>query len=727
MILGGCILLAYFYSCRFGSWIQRSFCNQRQISQIIDTSRKHSRSASATLTPILSNLSTSSASLPISQTYWATPEVAMAKQPVKKLSKTQAAKKAAAKQRRKAGKEALRAMREKDIAAAAANSVKRQQEREGSLEIVKSLPQAKAPEQDTSIEDAKTITVEATNSTKTTATVLAMEQAEQEAYERVAQALLSNRTPSPDAPKEEEAAGKGHRDINTSCIAEDNDDDADQHAEMTDCVNKVHHEACHGNQDGETQNVPQVTTALQNIQIMTKKVAHALAIENAASEALTRRPLFAGNPIELAGGSGWAEDVEVANEASKATSGDEIEIDGSSPFAEAESERHSSPEVDFTMTSTDTSILSDDSLSVHDKRVAEAIEYGGEPGLYAVLGLETEANGEADKGNKITDTVQQSLAAGVSLIAQAPSHAPKNVQEHPEASLVFEDDDLYHNPQPRDVQIEMAPTVKVPDNETAVDLKDDGHVTNDKASTTATEQTRSWAIQNTTKLYAAAEKEFDLITAANTHQHCCTQDHSFHGVGPLGRPNSDLIIASALVLHAGGIECFQDDESVTTCCSEEAVGTSHDPQTEDIENEEDVRNDTTNFVAEPALPSNESSPESLIPMHDIPSARVTIGDLVNISYEETLSTDVFIDGEPFEVEPPKEHTNEDTSNEVSSENPGDTNPEVAVEDIQKDAAPLNREKKEKQLAALMAEMGWKIIMKGKDGEQEYMGLCRHKA
>ena len=264
----------------------------------------------------------------------------MAQQPVVKSNNTPAARKAAAKERRQAGKEALRAAHEKDAMKVAANAAKHQEEWESKQKIAQAAKDNKAG--DTNLNSANMKPYTRGDMT------FAMQGNEQDIYAGIAEQLAKKRTPSP-------ACADEVKDPHIPTIPTDTCTPMDPSNSSDDAALSP------PSNDFDLQ----ALQARRAIEEHSKDLSNALINEKAKSMALVKPPVIPDTTSLKSEKFDWADEVE----ASMSDSGSKSDVDdGTNPEEAAKafvdslskSERQSSPEGTSETISPDTSIVSDE-------------------------------------------------------------------------------------------------------------------------------------------------------------------------------------------------------------------------------------------------------------------------------------------------------------------------------------------------------------------------------
>ena len=321
----------------------------------------------------------------------------MAQQPVIKTNNTPAARKAAAKERRQTGKEALRAAREKDAMKAAANAAKHQEEWDLKMKIAQAAKDKKAG-------DTKLKSPNMKPDTRGDMT-FAMQGDEQDLYAGIAEQLAKKRTPSPVCADEVKDPHIPTIPINPSAPLDLPSSSND--AALSPPSNDFDHRALQ---------------ARRAIEEHSKGISDALINENAKSMALVKRPLFPETFSIKSEKFDWADEVEDSLSSSNSNS---IANDEANPDEEAKpavdsnsnSERQSSPEGTSETISPDTSIMSDEAAGQAipaDEKIGRCI--AGTSKLYS--------SGSPAKALRDND-------ASLDLVASANSHGHCCSGDHP--------------------------------------------------------------------------------------------------------------------------------------------------------------------------------------------------------------------------------------------------------------------------------------------------------
>ena len=704
-------------------------------------------------------------------------EKKMAKQPIVKTNNTAAARKAAVKERRKAGKEALRAAREKDMANAAANAAKHEQERKKLKEAAKQAAGLKRRgtkgKNGKDNESVKTGMGIIQHKAKDAAQIFAMEQAERAAYERIAEGLAGKRSPSPDnqvkgvAVKPETHTETQHSDKKSTNVEE-------KHIMVGE--NPMEADEMHLKSDEQvgSQNV----VARENITNMAMKVNETLATDNAASEALMKRPLFPDYKFKNPPFD-WADDVE-EEISRKSESDDEGKIDGEGIAAsKGKSDRHSSPENGTDATSLDTSILCEDAIEKHDARITEAVDFEEKLMIHNATGnVVVNQDNKFVKISGIEANCRDQTIDQFSITSRKMDESPENTACDTGAFVTASGEKMSCI---EDVRIKNAESANLSETHPILEAegkKNDGEKLIVKLAYRAKD--RAVLSPNETPSEKSKpgprcgiNKGFDLIGAANAHEYCCSFGDSVNKVGPLGRPDSDFIAASAIIpRYIEHLESATEEQVEVSLGNEITDESPAVAEAEDAENGESDEKPIKGEDVEPLHAAGFVDAEMVVADHEVNSEDTSGGAVVTkddgtqetidatvhpLSSDVNATSDAAIaalgitqtfdhhDENTYEqsVKPEDDalHAGAGTTDippQVSiktadvpdDSTPRDETPATAIKTVHQERAMQDRERTEKQqqqVATLLSELGWDIVMKGDDDAAEYMGLRRSKA
>ena len=776
MILEACYL-AFLYA---GSWIFQSIVSNPHSNRfnIPQTSSQQGKAIPAetnshTSTAIYPSLSENTVATSASDHTQAITSDTMARQPIVKTNNTAAARKAAVKERRKAGKEALRAAREKDMASAAANAAKYEQERKKSKEVEKKAADLKKSDIKGKYGKGNKVNEDHVKvfkqHSKEAAHILAMERAEHAAYERITEGLSRKRTPSPDSQAKETLDAELEAQTKIQHNDEEPRDPGKKHIIAGE--NPMNAAGATTDPTGEVSSRDKV--ARENIANMANRVAEALATERAAAEALTKRPLFPGFPFEQSIPFDWADDVE-EELSQKSDSGDESKPDEeASAVSESKSERQPSPENGTDATSPDMSIFSEDAIDKYDARVTEAVEF--EEKLItpnAADHIITKNDDESVQEPAIEAEAHEQLADVKSIFTAKASQLPQIPVNNDDvlACANYEETHFTDDVPIQDTESYSPLTIQSVPKLEEVKSIDHGkfmvklpYRLNDRSVAATFE-----SILNESKPgpVCGINKGFDLIGAANAHEYCCSLGAPINGIGPLGRPNSDIIVASAIVPeHIDILNSAQEGHADVPHVHGKSEGSSAVTDDEDTEKtgsgekfveEENV--ETSNWFEPGDAEVSES--EDHVNLEDVTTVTVvaTQGDNtqdVPISADTAATSDAAIaargaaqvfNNDDENMNEQSVNTKDDAPDTKSSVTDACLQISIETEDASDDSTPRGetpthavehmyeesamqaqeRTEKETQLVSLMAELGWKIFMIGNDDEEEYMSARRRK-
>lgn len=675
----------------------------------------------------------------------------MAKQPIVKTNNTAAARKAAFKERRKAGKEALRAAREKDMANAAANAAKHEQERKKLKEAAKQAAGLK--KRGTKGKNGKD-----NESVKN--------EAERAAYERIAEGLAGKRTPSPDnqakgvGVKPETLTETQHSDKKSTNVEE-------KHIMISE--NPMEADEMHLKSDEQvgSQNV----VAREKITNMAMKVAETLATDNAACEALMKRPLFPDYKFKIPPSFDWADDVE-EEISRKSESDDEGKIDGEGIAAsEGKSDRHSSPENGTGATSPDTSILSEDTIEKHDARITEAVDFEEKLMIHNATGnVVVNQDNKFVKMSGIEVNCHDQTIDEFSITSRKIDESPETTARNTGALGTTSGEKMSCI---EDVRIKNAESANL--SETHPILEAEGKKSNDgeKLIVKLAHGAKDRAVLSPNETPSEKSKPgprcginkgFDLIGAANAHEYCCSFGDPVNKVGPLGRPDSDFIAASAIIPryieHLESATEEQVEVSIGNKIMDESPAVA---EAEDAENGESDKKPIKEEDVEPLYAAGFVDAEMVVAddevnSEDTPAAAVVTKDATvhplssdfnatsdaaiaalgitqtfdhhdENTYEQSVKPeDDALDAGAGTTDIPPQISIKTTDVPDDSTPRGET-PATAIKTVHQERVMQDRERTEKQqqLTSLLCELGWDIVMRGDDDAAEYIGLRRSKA
>ena len=659
----------------------------------------------------------------------------MAKQPIVKTSNTTVARKDAVKERRKAGKEALRAAREKDLANAANNAAKNREKWERSKDAEKiTTGLEKCGRKSKKGKGARKgqANVDALEHSADNATpAFVMEQVERESYQSITKDLLRKRTPSQDI------VVKGL----TGFVPLSIDKTEHPHESSQNTEQKQVTECSDNQGTAVVQVIPpeeirsRDVMARENIQRMADKVAEALAAETTAFEGLTKHSVHTEVVLRQSSSFDWADDVEANLFGKFEVDEQAVKIgEEASGDSEDKSEPDSSPESSTDSTSAETSILSKDVVEKENVPITETI-HDEEKSKSPTFGSNKIAVGE--ERVEISNRPDIEAESSSQLVSRGPMIAAKCFPLPGTAAWINDATISINVENPFSVQefsIKRQNSSNTRDSEPTLKAEEGKAIGDEEFAARILNVSRDQATLNVNKPTFQESKDeprcgdrcLDIMSAANAHQYCCASGYPVNNIGPLGRPNNDIIVPVVSPEHLddevvpAGAEFSNERPNMRASMEGDEPETMNNVKVEpdEIAHLEDVpayggSEETQHPVASPLLPENQSVDQCLneagTATQKLSESRQSVSAAERPNNEDSPATIIKC---------------EDTLENATLHH---SEPLVSTTDqVHQEQILLERRDKERQLAALMAELGWEVVMRGDDDVATYMGLRQRK-